>query len=132
MGFEEMPHTADCAVWVWANGMEALLTEAARALNEISGLEYQQNHRVSRPLNVRGQDAEGLLIAFLSELIYLQEQESMAFDEFKIEVDGRSALGLMRGRKFTSISRPIKAVTFHELVIRSTERGLEAKIVFDA
>jgi SHS2 domain-containing protein len=37
----------------------------------------------------------------------------------------------VEGAPVAAIARDIKAVTYHNLVVRETERGLEATIVFD-
>ena len=37
MGFEEISHTADWSARVWAPDLPSLFTEAARAMNSLSG-----------------------------------------------------------------------------------------------
>jgi SHS2 domain-containing protein len=70
-------------------------------------------------------------VEFLSELVFLQENEHLAFDKFDIEVTGQRASGMLEGAEILSLERPIKAVTFHNLRISSTEGGLEVDVVFD-
>jgi SHS2 domain-containing protein len=78
-----------------------------------------------------GMDAESLLVAFLSELVYYHEQENLAFDTFNIQMSAEKISASMEGGEITSVDKAIKAVTFHGLEIEETERGVEATIVFD-
>jgi len=131
MGFKEIPHTADCALRVWASDLASLFIEAALGLNSIAGAEVDTRARVTRGVSVHGADAESLLVAFLTELVYLQEQEGLGFDQFSLQVTNQDLSGFLEGSRLLSLSRSIKAVTFHNLAIRQTEHGPETEIVFD-
>lgn len=131
MGFEEIPHTADWSVHVWAADLPSLLQEAARAMNALSGTTIGGGPRLTRTFRYESPDPEGLLVAFLSELVYYQEQEGLAFDSFRLEVEGRLLRVGMDGGPIASLDKAIKAVTYHNLKIEKTDEGLEATIVFD-
>jgi SHS2 domain-containing protein len=144
MGFEEVSHTADWSVRVWAQDLPSLFAEAARGMNFLSGTRMSNGPRVKRTFETESPDAESLLVAFLSELVYCQEQEKLAFDRFEIEVKklARSSSGAavskgktlkveMEGAQVSSVDKAIKAVTYHNLQIRETEQGFETTIVFD-
>ncbi|MFH1186447.1 MAG: archease [Chloroflexota bacterium] len=131
MGFEEFPHTADCALRVWAPDLASLFAEAALGLNSVAGAEIGSGVRVTREISLHESDAESLLVAFLTELVYSQEQEVLGFDRFRLCVSNRDLSGQMHGSRLVSVSKPIKAVTFHNLEIRESARGQEAEIVFD-
>jgi len=129
-GFTELPHTADVALHAWGPDLLSLFTQAALGLNAIAGIRTGAR-RALRELNLQQADASSLLVAFLSELVFLQENERLAFDTFDLEVTAQHLSGRMSGGDILSIERPIKAVTFHNLQVLSTERGLEAEVVFD-
>jgi len=131
MGFEELPHTADCALRVWATDLPSLFTDAAMGLNSIAGAVVGVEPRRRRCISLHGSDPEILLVSFLSELIYLQEEAGLAFDEFHLKITSGWLRGTMKGSRLLSLSRVIKAVTFHNLEIRRTARGHEVEIVFD-
>jgi SHS2 domain-containing protein len=139
MGWQEIPHTADWAVRVWADDLAGLLAESARAMNALAGARLVEEERLTRALEADAPDAESLLVAFLSELIFYQEQEHLAFDQYRFEArpeQGRRVEGLklkveMGGAPIQKIDKAIKAVTYHNLKIQKTARGLEAEIVFD-
>jgi SHS2 domain-containing protein len=131
MGFEEISHTADWSVRVWAQDLPSLFAEAARAMNSLSGALTGPGPRLRRSFAAEGPDAEGLLVAFLSELVYSQEQENLAFERFEAAVEEERLKVEMEGAQIISIDKAIKAVTYHNMKVEKTSRGLEVVIVFD-
>ena len=131
MGFEEIPHTADWSARVWARDLPSLFQEAARAMNSLSGTVIENGPRVSKGFEMEGADLESLLVAFLSELVYYQEQENLAFDDFDLRVAGQWLKVAMQGAKIGSLDKAIKAVTYHNLKIQRNAEGFETTIVFD-
>ena len=131
MGFEEVSHTADWSARVWAPDVPTLFKEAARAMNSLSGTVIGTNGRVSRALEVEGPDLESLLVAFLSELVYYQEQENLTFDDFDLRVAGQWLKVAMEGAQIETVDKAIKAVTYHNLKIERSTEGFETTIVFD-
>jgi SHS2 domain-containing protein len=131
MGFEEIPHTADWSIRVWADDLAGLLAESARGMNWLAGIELADSPRERRTLETVGPDGESLLVAFLSELIYCAEQENMGFDHFDIQIKHDRLKVEIEGAPLKSLSKAIKAVTWHKLEIKETTRGLEVEIVFD-
>ncbi len=96
MGFEEISHTADWSARVWAEDLPSLFVEAARAMNSLSGTVIGTGPRVTRTFEAEGPDVESLLVAFLSELVYYQEQENLAFDVF----DSTSRSTMVKGQRW--------------------------------
>lgn len=131
MGFEEIPHTADWAVHVWAEKLPGLLAESARAMDSLAGVVTAADQRIQRTLSLEAPDRESMLIAFLSELLFLEEHEHLAFDRFKFGLAPERATIEMEGGPIISYDKAIKAVTWHNLQIKETHRGLEVRIVFD-
>jgi SHS2 domain-containing protein len=131
MGFEEISHTADWSVRVWAQDLPSLFAEAARAMNSLAGTVTDKDMRVERTFESEAPDTESLLVAFLSELVYYQELENLAFDLFEVKVEGDMLMVEMEGAQIVSIDKAIKAVTYHNMKIEETSRGIEVVIVFD-
>src|SRR5512139_3476701 len=115
MGFKEIPHTADWALRVWADDLAALLAEAARAMNSLAGVVIALGAPVSRRIELQERDPESLLVSFLTELLYLQEQEKLAFDHFEVRLDGNELKADITGGIITTMDKAIKAVTWHNL-----------------
>ena len=130
-GFEELPHTADWAVRVWAGSLPELFVEAARAMNTLSGVKPAPGPRCQRTIEANAPDLESLLVTFLSELVYLVEHEKLAFDIFNIDIQDTQLKVTMSGSSILSLSKSIKAVTYHNLQICKTEHGFHTEIVFD-
>ncbi len=131
MPYEEVQHTADWCLRVWAADLPSLFVEAARGMNALSGARQTPGLLTRRTFESAAPDPESLLVSFLSELVYTAEQEHLVFDNFKVEVDGQKVKIEMEGTPLASVDKTIKAVTYHNLLIRRTERGLEVEIVFD-
>ena len=132
MGFEEISHTADWSVRVWGQDLPSLFAESARAMNALAGTVTEPRPRLERMFESEGTDLESLLVAFLSELVYCQEQENLAFDTFELKFEGGQRLkAQMEGAPIASTDKAIKAVTYHNLKIEETSRGYEVIIVFD-
>lgn len=131
MGFEEISHTADWSVRVWADDLPGLFAESARAMNALTGVVTAPGPAARRSFESRGPDYESLLIAFLSELVYYEEQENLAFTEYDIRIVDTRLTVEMEGAPINSVDKAIKAVTWHNLKVEKTARGLEVEIVFD-
>ena len=135
-GFEEIPHTADWAMRVWASDLSSLFEEAAQGMNTLAGIKLIGDAKASKHFETEAPDAESLLVTFLSELIYFQEQQNIAFSKFDIRVfdapnnEYRISTD-MEGAPIQSIDKAIKAATYHNLKIQKTARGLEVEIVLD-
>jgi len=131
MGYEEIPHTADWSLHVWAEDLAGLLVESARGMNWLTGAKLADKPRIKRTFEAEEPDGESLLVSFLSELVYYAEQENMGFDNFEIIIKNDRLKVEMQGAPLKSLSKVIKAVTWHKLEIEETARGLEVEIVFD-
>ena len=131
MPFEEIPHIADWSIHVWADDFKELLAESARGMNWLAGTELVHEPRIMKTFETEGSDGESLLVAFLSELVYYAEQENLGFDDFDIQIKNGRLKAELRGAPLKSLSKAIKAVTWHKLEIKETTRGVEVEIVFD-
>ena len=131
-GFREHAHTADWELEVWAPDLPSLLEQAARGMYALSGTKLQkEKHQVSK-IALQAEDAEGLLVRFLSELLWLEQEQDIGFDGFDIRVDDHYNLHAeLTGCAVASIDKEIKAVTYHNLAVEDTPRGLRVNIVFD-
>jgi SHS2 domain-containing protein len=136
MPFEELSHTADWCIRVWAADLSQLLAEAARGMNTLAGIKLAGKPRIQRNLSLSAADAESLLVSFLSELAFITEQEALAFDEYELSINlGTDQImqlsAVLQGAHILSIDKAIKALTYHNLKILQTRKGLEARIVLD-
>jgi len=149
-GFTFIEHTADSGVEVWAPSLSGIFLQAAEGLYAVitgeSPPPYRETTRVvsgSEPatpeleVNLQASDLEGLLVDFLSLLLYHFQVHRHIFRDWEIEVE-QSPPRLVcraRGRKpaveemaeFTEV----KAVTYHQLRVGRDESGWVARVLFD-
>ncbi len=132
-GFEEVEHTADRALRLWAPDFETLLVEAARGAARImSGRQLQGPFPIRKHMVLEAFDRESLLVAFLGELAFSAESGGELFWEFEFErLSDKNLAVVANGLRVPALDTVIKAVTYHELEIVRTEKGLEATVVLD-
>jgi SHS2 domain-containing protein len=132
-GFEEVEHTADRALHVCGRNLEEVLQNAARGMNSLMVSDVAAiSSQVEKYIEAEALDAESLLVEWLSELAYWAETEGLVFNQFDFqEVTPTRVQAVVRGCRARNLDKDIKAVTYHNLQIVKTGRGLEATIVFD-
>lgn len=130
-GYREIEHTADWELQVWAPDLPALLETAARGMYALAQITLMDASRISRSFELPWIDRESLLVDFLAELLFYAEAENLAFDEFRLSLNGNSFKAQVCGAPIRAQAKEIKAVTYHHLQISETERGFEVNIVFD-
>jgi SHS2 domain-containing protein len=136
MGYDFLDHTGDLRIRVWAADIKGLFQEAGRALfANITDLEKVEVH-VQREIVVKGSGREELLVAWLSELLYLHEVKGLLFCDFALgEIDENNVKGVAMGEEFHegrhTIKTSIKAVTYHQLEIKAEDGCWQAQVIFD-
>jgi SHS2 domain-containing protein len=130
--FEEIDHTADIAIRVWGRDLAELFANAARGLARQLAYGEGRGPRIAERIDLGAGDAETLLVTWLSELLYLAERDGRVFTEFEmLEVTPHRLRAIARGASIDRRRRAIKAVTFSDMMIRSTETGYKTTVVFD-
>lgn len=132
-GYEIVDHTADWALRVYGANITELLVQAALGMTSLIAPDpLQVPTNIERHLELDAFDSETLLVDWLSELAYWAEDELLVFKEFELsDVTEIYLKAKVRGGRVPALAKHIKAVTYHELEIIKTERGLTATVVFD-
>jgi len=130
-GYREREHTADWELEVWAADLPGLIEQATRGMYALSGTRLELDGQITRTINISAIDSESILVGFLQEVLFLGEIEGLGFDKFDITFQRDGLAAVLTGGQILSQDKEIKAVTYHNLKIESTQRGLEAHIVFD-
>jgi protein archease len=132
IGFREHAHTADWELEVWAPDLPALLEQAASGLYTISGVKLKPGGDQIHKITLHSADAESLLVQFLSELLWFEQDQNLAFDYISVTVDDDYNLNAnLEGSSIIKMDKEIKAVTYHNLAVRASDTGLSVNIVFD-
>ena len=125
-------HTADIALRVHGSSLEELFANAATGMFAQMMAHDGVPETVRRDVQVEGSDPESLLVAWLSELLYLREIHGEAYIRFEVRFPSPGKLeGVATGGLWREFDRPVKAVTFHGLRIKSKRGAYEVTIVFD-
>lgn len=131
-GFEEIEHTADWALRVWADDLAGLLRAAAQGMIGLLDARAEGIDRRWHAIHFEAEDPEGLLVGWLEELLFLLETEGETCTSFDLSIGGEFELS---GRvELAPAARPkkhIKAVTYHNLRVERSEEGFETVVVFD-
>ncbi|MCX9085617.1 MAG: archease [Candidatus Methanoperedens sp.] len=130
--FEFLYHIADAKFKAYGKTLKEAYENAATAMFNVmidtSGLSMSE----SRDVEVRSPDIQGLLVEWLSELLYLFEVDGIIFSEFKInsiekEEDGFLLKGKASGEPIDLLRHhfdtQVKAVTFHDLEVECDKTG---------
>ena len=133
VNFKEVEHTADWALHVRGKNLADLLLNAAQGMNRLMVSNPNIPARtVTKTIELEAQEAEDLLVDWLSELVYWAETEQLIFNEIVLQqVSSTHLRATIKGGAAPNLEKHIKAVTYHNLEITATASGLEATIVFD-
>ena len=134
--YEQFPHTADIGIRVYGRDLKELFTNAAFAMfDTIADLEGLKSS-VKQSFEIKAENQEELLVAWLDELLYNFYTKQLIFSEFNIkeisekylsaEVSGRP-IGANRNRLKTEL----KAATYSDLKIKRSDDGYSVDIIFD-
>ncbi|MCA9969779.1 MAG: archease [Anaerolineales bacterium] len=132
-GFEIVDHTADWAIRVTGRSLADLLVNAAAGMNSLLVGDLAVIPRAeTRQLALAADDAETLLVDWLTELAYWAEMEQRVFPDVQLSLMPPFALqATLQGGRAPELQKHIKAVTYHDLAVVETAEGLETTIVFD-
>src|SRR5687767_6810325 len=83
--WEEIDHTADWALRVRGRDLRELMQNAAVGMMSLLGENTPSDVTLQREINVKASDAEMLLVNWLTELLYLIEDEGIVFSEIVVQ-----------------------------------------------
>ncbi len=137
--FEILEHTADIGIAAYGKNKEQVFINAARGMFEIiAGENKNLKENFYDKIKLEADNLEGLLFAWLNELLYIGETRLVILNKFQIrELSDFQIKAEVRGAKINppsiKIEKEIKAVTYHRLEIKKDEEsGLwRAQVIFD-
>ncbi len=131
--FEELQHTADWSFRAYGRDLTDLFANAAHALFALEGASSRASvPGTQRDTRVEGIDYESLLVNWLNELLFLQEEHREVYDSFTISrLAPTELVAQIVGKPREKMDKIIKAATFHNLKIEQTKDGWQATLVVD-
>jgi SHS2 domain-containing protein len=134
--FELLDHTADIGIVAYGASLKEAFENAALGMFSVMAQLETIREVEERRVEVTAEDPEALLVAWLSELLYLVDTEGLLFRRFQIgEFNDRhlqaSAWGESIDPDRHSLGVGIKAVTRHMLAIERDDGGYRVRVIFD-
>lgn len=123
--YELIEHTADVAVKAYGRDLSEMFANAAlgmfNVMTDTSAVKSVGEYKVE----VESADLEGLLVDWLTELLYLFDTQEVFMREFDVSIDGNKLIASVRGENLDRERHPlksdVKAATYHMLEINEEE-----------
>lgn len=128
--------TADVGLLVWGRSEKKLFENAASGLTRVVVSPRSVRPLTERRVRARAMDRESLLVAWLSEWLFLFDAEGFIGRDFDVdEITERHVRGRGRGEALDPgrhiLRAGVKGITYHGLEIRQVKDRLRARLVFD-
>ena len=136
MSYRVLPHTADTGIEGTAETLDSLIAVMSQGMFELVGRCKASSQRRWLTLTIDAETVEDLLVDTMSELLYLSETEDLLFCDFRVRVHpgGPAATMEVGGVPASAVEPagpPIKAVTYHDLVVEQRDGGWYGRVYFD-
>jgi len=135
VSYEFLEHTADTGIEVHAESVAQLFCDAALGMFDLTYALV--GGATSRTVDVEASGAgyEELLVNWLAELLFQSEVADLAFCGFEVShIDDtrvRATASAVPVAGLELDGPPIKAVTYHDLVVEQHPAGWRATVIFD-
>ncbi len=133
MRYEEIEHTADVGIRAYGQTASEIFAAAAEGLFALVADLSRVEPKGEVEIRLASDDLPKLLVAWLSELLYLHETQHLLFSKFEVRVRGTKlaakAWGEAIDRRRHELKLAVKAVTYHRLSV-DPEKGV-AEVIFD-
>jgi SHS2 domain-containing protein len=132
--YDILSHTADTGIVAYGATLAEVFENAAFAMFDLMFDFPTENDSVSVQIEVTAANPEDLLVDWLSTLLYEAESKEVAFRSFEVGVSEEQLWGRAGGLasdRLELIGPPVKAVTYHDLVVEKTTGGWRAQVIFD-
>ncbi len=134
MRYEEIEHTADVGIRAYGRTASEIFAAAAEGMFSLIADPAKVEPKGEVEIRLTAEDLPKLLVAWLSELLFLHETQRLLFSTFDVRVRGRSLRSHVRGETIDKsrheLKLAIKAVTYHRLSV-DPAKGV-AEVIFDA
>ncbi|MDH4156136.1 MAG: archease [candidate division Zixibacteria bacterium] len=136
--YEFVDHTADIAIKAFGESLAEAFAVAAEAMFDIITDKSPVDGHEEVQIEVEADDLEGLLVVFLSRLIFVHEVDRLVLKDFRVELSGHWRLQATgRGEKFVSSKHGhgnhVKGVSYHmiEVFDGREKKPSHVQVLFD-
>ena len=134
--YKLIDHTADFGIQVFGADSQELFTNAALALFDVITETDMLKSLDSCNITASGEDWSDLMVNWLREILYLWNGKEMLVKAVQILSLSEKKISAkiyfdayMPDRHI--INTEIKAVTYHQIQVKSSPSGWEARVIFD-
>ena len=127
--FEILEHTADIGIAAYGKTKKEVFVNAAKGMFEIiAGETKDLKENFYDKIELEADNLEGLLFAWLNELLYISETKLVILKKFEIkDLSTNKIEAEVEGTKINppsvKIEKEIKATTYHRLEIKKDEES---------
>jgi len=124
-------------IMAWGGDAAELFANAAAGLSHVICPGRPPGVPMKRKIHCEGIDLEGLLVAWLSEILFLFDSRGFHGHSFSVlRIGGGLAEGEVTGVEIAGdamlpAGTQVKGITYHNLEIRRVRDKLRARVVFD-
>ena len=135
-GFHMFDHTADIGLAAWGPTFADALGAAGLGLQSLIVREGEIREKHARTFNVRAGDPAGLVVAWLTELLFAFDVDGWVFARFAVRTEADVALDAVGYGETADLERhvlgtAVKAVTYHELDVRLEPGKAQMRVILD-
>lgn len=130
--------SADAAFEATGRTLEELFSDAAIATFEVMADTNTVKQLLTREIELENESVDGLLIDWLSELVFLKDTETILFSVFDVNIrknDVYILKAVAKGEKIDrekhSLRSDVKAVTYHMFEVTKKGDNWTARVVLD-
>ncbi|HPZ09577.1 MAG TPA: archease [Candidatus Eremiobacteraeota bacterium] len=136
MEFEIFEHTADQGIIVRGTSLLEIFINAAKGLSALSTEPEQVKSVEEFDIEISRDDTDELLVAWLNELIFIQDTEGVFLVKFEIfflepPLLKAKVWGEKMDRNKHTFKSCLKAATYHSLRLEQTGDGWYGQVIFD-
>ncbi len=136
MNYKLIDHTADFGIHVFGLNPKDLFINAASAMFEQIAESEDKSWEKKHDIKISGADWPDLMVNWLRELLFLWSARQMLIKD--IDISSITETGLAAVLAYDAyhpdnhiLKSEIKAVTYHQIQVKESSTGWEAKIIFD-
>ena len=134
--FETFDHTADVGIVGRGATLGEAFANAAKAMFSLMVDLDRIEPREERRIEVEADDREGLLVAWLAELLYVSEVDNLVFNRFDVdEISDTRVVAHAHGEPLDldrhNPQLMVKAVTRHQLAVAHDDAGCRVRVILD-
>jgi SHS2 domain-containing protein len=129
--FEFLSHTADVKIKVYGKNLKEIVNNSLLALKSFWKPKLTKT-KIEKEIKIESNNEVNLLIDFLSEVLAETYIEKAIFIKFEPqELVSYSLSGKIIGYEFTSLSKDIKAITYHQANLQKINHQYIFEFIID-